>query len=152
MSESWILNNLILIGFVSFIVLAILEMFLRKLFPLAYFRYGIPVIRRNTPFSSPSKPFQLEEFQFEPVDRRPYIDVQRLNESEYGLWPSKYKRRSRTRLSNYGPLTHGYINFDEQNNRLRFLIYLNWYVFLFLLLWVGVVIAETPWLIKIMKR
>jgi hypothetical protein len=149
MSKSWILDNFVLIGFVSFFVLAILEMLIRKLFPLVYFRYGIPIIGYNTPFFSSAKPLPLEEFQFEAVESRPYIEIQRLNECEYGLWPAKFKFRPRTRLSNYGPLTRGYINFDKPNNRLRFLVYFNWYALLFLLMWFGIAIIMPPWLIKI---
>jgi hypothetical protein len=56
-----------------------------------------PVVRGR------SKPLQLEELQFEPVGGRPYQDIQRLNEFEYGLWPSKYKQQSQ-RFQVVGPL------------------------------------------------
>lgn len=149
MGESWILHNFFNIGFVSTLVVGILEILLRKFFPLGYFRYGIPIFWRNLPLLSPYKPLPLEEFQFEPVDSRPYIEIHPLNEFEYGLWPSKFKPRSRTRLSSYSPLTRGYISFDEQSNRLKFLIYLNWFSLLFLPTWFGAILIMAPWLIKI---
>ncbi|MBW8011728.1 MAG: hypothetical protein FVQ83_10890 [Chloroflexi bacterium] len=120
--------------------MGILEDILRKLFPLFYFRYGIPIIWRTTSLFHSLKKIKPGELQLETEIRKLSIEIKNLNENEYGLWPSRYQSRTPKRMSNYRPMTRGYLDFGKVDYILKLRVYLNWSIIPFLLLWFGLVL------------
>lgn len=153
MNNTWIFEeNLILIGFGSYIVVAILEMLLRRFLPLYYFRYGIPIIWRNIPLhSNQIRPLQLQGLDDQvnsPEDKR-YIKLQVLDKFEYGLWVSNLKQPSRLHSYELSVLTKGFIKFDKQTDLLKLRVYLNWFAIFFTFLWPGLILLIFPGIMKI---
>ncbi len=145
-------GNLILIGAICYVVFAVLEMVFRRFLPLFYFRYGIPVIRRNTPLLAKQiKPGQLEgvDDQVNSLEDKDQIRLQVLNEFEYGLWVSRLKRSSKLYLYDRGLVTRGYIKFDKQTNLLKLRVHLNWFAILFVFMWIGLIMLMVPGILKI---
>jgi len=127
--------------FALLMLLILVEYATRKLFPRYYFKFGLPILRRE--YSVFSMENVLVGFVSLPSkvnaqELLPQIDIHPLSEYEYGLWatttPSKDMPRLR-RGRRYNPLARGYLVLDREKNLLKLRVYVNWFTILFLPLW-----------------
>ena len=94
---------------------AIIEFSLRKFIPRYYFKYGIPILRRE--FSLFAIKNNITSLEATPEILKsnkltPQIEIKYLNEMEYGLWANAVQSRDRLfrkRMANYNPITRGYL-------------------------------------------
>ena len=129
--------------FALLILLILVEYTTRKLFPRYYFKFGLPILRRDySVFSMESARVDFVSLpsKVNAQELLPQIDIHPLSGYEYGLWatsmPSKDKpfwKRGRR----YNPLSRGYLVLDRKKHLLKLRVYVNWFTISFLLLWFG---------------
>lgn len=132
------------LGLIALLVVCALgEHSWRKFLPRYYFRYGILVLKRDFPiFPAENMPTNLASLPRTSKSKGllPQIDIQPLNDFEYGLWANAIESRDRLfrrRMANYSPLTHAFLALDRDNNTLKLRVYLNWFTLPFLAIWFG---------------
>ena len=129
--------------FALLMLLILVEYVARKLLPRYYFKFGLPILRRDySVFSmeNMSANFVSLPRKVNKKELLPQIDIYPLSDYEYGLWatsqPSKDKpfwKRGRK----YNPLARGYLVLDREKYLLKLRVYVNWFTIPFLFLWFG---------------
>ncbi|MEK6256722.1 MAG: hypothetical protein N2C13_05325, partial [Chloroflexota bacterium] len=116
-----------LIIFISVIIFGNLEPGLRKLFPLFFYRYGIPIIWRSKSNLRHVNHINIEGLQDMIMKNKLIVEIQNLNDFEYSLLPMRYVKIFKKLKPRYSSLTRGHIEIRTQDTAIKLRVLINWY-------------------------